>query len=329
MQAHGIKIVAAVEEERSHSGDEVAAARHGCFRGVHGTDIVRPTVTLIRPPAFSAGQRAAEYRLSDRHQVFRLARSLGDGLPLDGLRSQLASPIVALDLGGAWTPRPAAQADGKLRTSSGYLAWRTSVVPMASRWRQRWTRGARRHPAVAAIVRSVETERHDCHAKIDHAANSALTKIDKPLGQDHGGVVASDNNNRRYLAGLLIARASRRSCLRSGPRMAKTDPQHAVNYRAWRKVEDQYQGIVAAQRHLVCEGLLREQDADGSMTWRTGVALEMFQRRNFLMPNNRLDDETRAALRTESRELDFRSTACARARVDAAAIEDGTAVPGP
>jgi hypothetical protein len=107
---------------------------------------------------------------------------------------------------------------------------------------------------------------------------------------------------------------------------------HAITYKTWRRLDDQYTGIVAAQQHLVCEGLLREQDADGSMTWRTGVALEMFQRRNFLMPNNRLDEETRAALAAGSRELDFRfALRVLRERVvDATGlIEDGTAGSGP
>jgi hypothetical protein len=117
-----------------------------------------------------------------------------------------------------------------------------------------------------------------------------------------------------------------------GHEWAKTDPQQRGNYRIWHRVETQYRGIVAAQRHLVCEGLLREQDADGSVTWRTGVALEMFQRRNFLMPNNRLDEETRTALATDSRELDYRfALRVLRERVvDATGlIEDGTAGAGP
>jgi len=58
----------------------------------------------------------------------------------------------------------------------------------------------------------------------------------------------------------------------------------------------------------------------------------MFQRRNFLLPTNRLDEETRHALALDSRELDFRlALRVLRERVvDATGlVEDGTAGAGP
>jgi hypothetical protein len=75
-----------------------------------------------------------------------------------------------------------------------------------------------------------------------------------------------------------------------------------------------------------------EKDVDGMFSWKLGNALEQFQRRHFLMPNNRLDAETRAALATDPRELDFRfALRVLRERVvDATGlIEDGTAGAGP
>ncbi|HSD87924.1 MAG TPA: hypothetical protein VLB44_10440, partial [Kofleriaceae bacterium] len=67
-------------------------------------------------------------------------------------------------------------------------------------------------------------------------------------------------------------------------------------------------------------------------SWVLGQALEQFQRRNFLIPNGRLDPDTRALLATDPRELDYRfALRVLRERVvDATAlIEDGTAGTGP
>jgi hypothetical protein len=82
----------------------------------------------------------------------------------------------------------------------------------------------------------------------------------------------------------------------------------------------------------VCAGYLAEKHVDGSFSWAMGKALELYQRRNFLIPNSRLDPETRAALATDARELDFRfALRVLRERVvDATGlIEDGTAGGGP
>ncbi|NVB85301.1 MAG: peptidoglycan-binding protein [Kofleriaceae bacterium] len=91
-------------------------------------------------------------------------------------------------------------------------------------------------------------------------------------------------------------------------------------------------GLVAAQQRLHCEGWLSDKDVDGTFTWRMGMAVEAFQRRNFLMPTARLDKETRLALQLDSHELDYRlALRVLRERVVEAAglIEDGTAGTGP
>ncbi len=173
-------------------------------------------------------------------------------------------------------------------------------------------------PALAiARSRLADAPRHHCHAQIDSAPIAA---IDKPLGQDHGAFVAARDRERVWLA-AVIAKAKKAN-----------KPVDPATEKRWQALDEQHRGIVAAQRHLVCEGLLKDRDADGTMTWRTGVALEMFQRRNFLLPNNRLDDETREALVTDSHELDYRlALRILRERVvDATGlIEDGTAGAGP
>jgi hypothetical protein len=63
-----------------------------------------------------------------------------------------------------------------------------------------------------------------------------------------------------------------------------------------------------------------------------GLAVESFQRRNFLMPTARFDQETREAIILDSRELDYRlALRVLRERVVEASglLEDGTAGEGP
>src|SRR5439155_4267370 len=83
-------------------------------------------------------------------------------------------------------------------------------------------------------------------------------------------------------------------------------PEWIDRYAKWKKLDDQHAALVTAEQALRCEGWLLDKDTDGSFTWRTGNAVEMFQRRNFLMPTERLDSDTRDALQVDSRELDFR-----------------------
>lgn len=87
--------------------------------------------------------------------------------------------------------------------------------------------------------------------------------------------------------------------------------------------------ITVVQRHLVCEGLVHGAATPGVFDAPTREALAAYQRRHMLPSAAVLDDETRATLLTNSRELDFRSLLrVLRERVvDATGlIEDGSAV---
>ncbi|RPJ82632.1 MAG: hypothetical protein EHM13_08640, partial [Acidobacteria bacterium] len=110
-------------------------------------------------------------------------------------------------------------------------------------------------------------------------------------------------------------------------------PETKANYEKWKKLDDRHKGLVAIQKHLSCEGYLPEKRvADGNLNWEVGIAVELFQRRNFLMPNATIDAETRAAFALDSKELDFRfALRVLRERVADAAglVEDGTAGEGP
>ena len=84
----------------------------------------------------------------------------------------------------------------------------------------------------------------------------------------------------------------------------------------------------ALQAHLVCDGLLPPDGVDGKIGAASVAALAQYRRRHVVVAAGPLDDETRAALATDSRELDFRDLLRAsRERVADASglIEDGTA----
>jgi hypothetical protein len=86
--------------------------------------------------------------------------------------------------------------------------------------------------------------------------------------------------------------------------------------------------LAVVQRHLRCEGLLLTKTNEGFFDGSTQEGLRLYQRRHMLPSAGVLDADTRAALLTNSRELDFRTLLRAlRERVADAAglIEDGSA----
>jgi hypothetical protein len=86
--------------------------------------------------------------------------------------------------------------------------------------------------------------------------------------------------------------------------------------------------LAVVQRHLRCDGFLSTKANDGSFDGATQEALRLYQRRHMLPSAGVLDADTREALLTNSRELDFRTLLRAlRERVadSAGLIEDGSA----
>ncbi|HUS32844.1 MAG TPA: peptidoglycan-binding protein [Kofleriaceae bacterium] len=180
-----------------------------------------------------------------------------------------------------------------------------------------------------AIVRDrfTQTARYACHAKID---STPIAKIARPYGQELDALVRF-NNRQRELLGKILERARTQRGAADFTVFAD-DKELGDTYARWKTADELYSGIVAAQQHLVCEGELDDKAVDGEFSWVFGQALEHFQRRNFLIPNGRLDPETRAAFATDPRELDYRfALRILRERiVDATGlIEDGTAGAGP
>lgn len=239
---------------------------------------------------------------------------------------------TVVDLRDAWTPRLFAPAgDGS------EPAFRATYLALAA---ERDGEGKPLPPRTAltelygvvpsfAVVRErfAQLARHACHAGVD---SRPIAKLTRPYGEEHAGLVKLQLAVRKKLGGILEAVRVQRQLLDYAP--LATDRELGASYQRWKTADELYAGILAAQRHLVCEGYLADKDADGTYSWAMGNAVELYQRRQFLIPNARLDPETRAALATDSRELDFRlALRVLRERViDATGlIEDGSAGTGP
>jgi hypothetical protein len=186
-------------------------------------------------------------------------------------------------------------------------------------------------PSLAVVrARLADDARHACHKQIDPAQ---VNKLDRPLAQDDSWGVRFINDQRALLAKQLEVEAKKRN-LADIPSlgMVAEDKPTVDKFNQWKKLDDILTGLAAAQAHYRCEGILDDKEPDGQVGWRTGNATELYQRRNFLMPDERLNKETREALALDSRELDYRlALRVLRERViDATGlIEDGTAGAGP
>ena len=149
----------------------------------------------------------------------------------------------------------------------------------------------------------------------------------KTLSQDDKRSRVADQ--ARVFLAKQLDREKKRRAFRHDP--LEDDPQWQEHYVRWKKLDRTHGGIVAAAEAR-CEGWLSPSDADGSMTWRTGNAIEH-------VPAPQLPDAERAArsrdprsAAIDSRELDFRlALRILRERVVEATgiIEDGTASAGP
>ena len=289
------------------------------------------TTTALAPSAQASAERRFAPTEATTQTTCPDAALRIDGVALCPAEAS-ARGLTIIDLNDAWTPALfAKQADGSAPT------FRTQYLALAA------GHDAKGKPLEdvdqlaelygvlpsLAIVREriADDARHACHKAINSAP---IALLDKPYAQDHKDFVKLADQTRVFLA-MQLERERVKLGLPDIASLAKF-PELADKVARWKHVSEQHDGIVAAQQHLVCEKFLAAKDADGSMTWKTSNAVELFQRRNFLMPNERLDPETREALAIDSRELDFRlALRILRERVvDATGlIEDGTAGSGP
>jgi hypothetical protein len=241
-----------------------------------------------------------------------------------------ARGLTVVDLGESWTP-------------TIFQPTRDGIVP---EFRARYLELAAEHPerdaepidALAelygivpalSIVRArlADDSRHACLAAVDA---TPLRSLERTFSQDDKDAVRAQNNGRAWLASQLDKERVKRKL--ESIAALETDRTWHERYVRWRKLDETHRALVAAQQKLRCEGWLVDKDVDGSFTWRTGDAMESFQRRNFLMPTERLDKDTREAMQQGSYELDFRlALRVLRERVTEASglLEDGTAGEGP
>jgi hypothetical protein len=183
-------------------------------------------------------------------------------------------------------------------------------------------------PSLAIVkARLSDDARHACHAAIDP---KPILLLDRTWSQDNQKQVKASLNGHTWLGKQLEAERAKRNL----PDVAalEADPKWHERYIRWKKLDELHSALVTAQQKLRCEGWLLDKDVNGEFGWRMGDAIEHFQRRNFLMPTERLDRETREAMQLDTHELDYRlALRVLRERVVEAAgiLEDGTAGKGP
>lgn len=234
--------------------------------------------------------------------------------------------LVIVDLSDRWTPTMFAPSGDQTPTiRASYLATAQSTGDDEGSLQELY--GVVPSLAVAR-ARLADDARHACHAAV--ADTAAIAKLARPWSQDDQATVKVYEQTRvAFAASLERARAARKL-----PDLAAVGalPQFAQVYAKWQELDAIHAGLVAVQQHFACEHLLDAKYVDGQVTWRTGTAAELYQRRHFLMPNQRVDQDTRDALALDSRELDYRLALRVLREhvVDATGLlEDGTASTGP
>ena len=176
-------------------------------------------------------------------------------------------------------------------------------------------------PSPRVVLAALEDEgRHRCHEAVDDAALTGEVAVLRR--EDAARAEARSEALTRLRARLEAARA------RLGEAEVAARPGLAKSAARAQRLSTIEGAIRATQEHLVCEGLLPAGRSRRGFDYATSQALARYQRRHWLVAGGELDADTRAALVSDSRELDFqRALRVLRQRVvDAAGlIEDGSA----
>lgn len=181
-------------------------------------------------------------------------------------------------------------------------------------------------PTLSVLRRRLaDDERHACHDAIDSRAIAALERTVKEEPASAGRA------RKRQAAALLrqLDHQRKRRGLETLDQLAEHSRYYARTVTRARAVQNTVDAIAAAQKHLVCDGLLTLRPGDvGIYGWRTAAAMGALQRRHMFMADDSLGEHTRAALLEDSRTHDLRAALrVLRERVVAATglIEDGSA----
>ena len=306
----------------------------------HRTPAPARPVTAIKPPTAAAAV-AITKQTQERGTITADPTTCADPIPImaDGVERGRVCPaeagakgLTVIDLGDEWTPAVlSASPDG-----TKVPGYRDDYLNIAN---ERLHKKATHEDKLGelygvtpslAIVRKrlADTARHSCWAAIDPTPIAGFNRI---WSQEDRARVHSMLMRRKWM-GAKLEKARVARGLPDFAALAAVSPVYAKQVATWQALDEFRTAVMTLQRRLACEGFMPRKFIDGEFTWLTGDAIERFQRRNFLMPNERLDAETRAALQIDSRELDYRlALRILRERtVDATGLlEDGTAGEGP
>jgi hypothetical protein len=150
--------------------------------------------------------------------------------------------------------------------------------------------------------RFASDERYACHDAID---NSALPALSGVMWEEKGAAAQLRQRQAQWLRASLERQRTLRK-LATLDDLAKVNRPFRLSVARLKRIETTLAAIHATEAHLVCDGLLHKKRLDRVFDWHTGEAIGLFQRRNFVVANGQLDEPTRTALATDSRELDFR-----------------------
>jgi hypothetical protein len=273
------------------------------------------------PPGVARAQVPTEVAVYEDGQTTRRVRAAEAG----------REGLTLLDLRDDWAPRPFAASDGHTDGPS----YRAPFVALANGQlgsgpeavRPLYDRHLELHgipPALTLLrARLEDTERHRCRDAVDDTALQAMTGVQRPF-EDVGRQRARRAENE-----LLGARLERERVRTGAPTLEAlaADARYTKPVRRYLAERIRFDAVRAVQAHLRCERTL-DGPADGLYAGVTQYALGLFQREHMLPSKGLLDEDTRAALLADSRELDFRAVlrVLRERTADAAAlIEDGSA----
>jgi hypothetical protein len=241
--------------------------------------------------------------------------------------------LTVVDLSDAWAPSVLSeQADlgdkGRQPYRATYVALANERLGQGPEWdrarKDRYLELYGIFPSFTVLrARLLDDERHRCHEAVDDAELSRVTQPIEPWRDL--ALQQSDKAFARTLRNKLEAQRKHRK-LGSIDEL-KNDPYLKTAYAQHQRVGTLVEAIGQAQAHLRCDGLVSARVEPGILDHASADGLRAFQRKQMIV-SWLLDDETRRALTTDSRELDFRAILRAlRERVvDASGLlEDGSA----
>jgi hypothetical protein len=145
-------------------------------------------------------------------------------------------------------------------------------------------------------------ERHACHDAVD---DSALPRLAGVMWEEKPAAAQARTGQARSLRAVLERQRTVRK-LASVDDLAGINDYYRKSVARLKYLETVIATLTATEAHLVCDGLLDRKRLDGIYDWHTGKAIGLFQRKSFVVARGQLDEATRTALITDSREMDFR-----------------------